>query len=261
MEHLKVNDPNSNGFYSVMKVGDFEYANPIEKMSEVIIDVSIAMQKNHLSLVMRNNPLPPEGVKDPEAIIAKVLRKNAIKFWEEHYKSLMEKVVPENLFNILESSSKKEQIQLLKGVSLTGNELTSFIFKAWQKFGFTYSTYYSEHSHNGLDETKMPAFAYKEDNSNIVSIGSTSLTDGQIKQAIDTRKVIVSKFLDKGENWHCFFLSFRSLKGQENWNGGQPHLHYISHKWGLTRSYVLEQLRSKDYKLPSLPHIAFIRND
>jgi len=260
MEHLKIDDPNSNGFYSTIKAGDFEYANPIEKLSEIIMNTSMIMERNHLSLLMKNNPLPTDGVKNPDAIIEKVIKQNAIKVWKRQFENIMTQTVPDNFFKILDSSSKKEQIQLLKGLAITGEELTCFIFKAWTDYAFVYSTYFSEHSHNGLDETQMPVFAYKEEDSKIVAIGNTSLTDGQIKQAIDDRKVIVSKFLDKGDNWHCFFLSFRSLKGQESWNGGQPHLHYISHKWGLTRDYVLEQLRSKDYKLPSLPHIAFHRN-
>ena len=74
---------------------------------------------------------------------------------------------------------------------------------------------------------------------------------------VEHRKVIVSKFLDKGDIWHCFFLTFKSLDGKENYHDGQPHLHYISSAWNIPRQEVKEQLTSKKYSLPSLPHIDF----
>jgi len=258
MRELKVKDTQKNGYYSMIEVGNFEYVNPIQKMSEVIIGSMTQIAKNHLMFAKENNLLPSiEGVANPNAIIERVALKNGIKMWGEEFQKIMSQTLPENIFNILECKSKKGQINLLKGLSLTSEELMLFIFKAWENYGFTYSTYVSHHSHQGLDEKQMPKFAYKENNDQIISIGKTELTDGQIKQAIDHRRVIVSKFLDKGLIWHCFFQTYKSLKGEEAYKNGQPHLHYISHAWGLSRSYVLEQLQSKNYKLPSLPHIDF----
>jgi hypothetical protein len=258
MNELKIKDPEKNGHYLMLEEDDFEYQNPIEKMSETVIRMMSKMFQDYLMFAKENNKLPDaKGVGNPDLILERIALRNAKKMWQEKLQTIMRQNLPEGIFSILKSTSKKEQIKLLKGLSLTTEQLMLFIFKAWEDFGFTYSMYSSYHNHTGLDESKMPKFSYKKDNGEIKSIGETSLTKGQIKNAMDQRTVIISRFIDNGEFWHCFFLTFKSLKGEENYKDGQPHLHFISHTWGLSREYVLQQLKSKEYKLPSLPHIDF----
>ena len=71
-------------------------------------------------------------------------------------------------------------------------------------------------------------------------------------QVIEQRKVIVAKFFDRGSEWHCLFLTFNSLAGKENWKGGQPHLHYISDKYGLTREEAVNRFKSNNYPSTSV---------
>ncbi|HTB52333.1 MAG TPA: hypothetical protein VK718_06120 [Ferruginibacter sp.] len=255
----KIADPNQNVFYTVTEVVDFEYVNPVERLAEIIIAASIQREKDFLSFAMENNDevKPPIEIENPQEIIDRVIKKRAVEAWDKLYEEIISTTLPDNIMDILTSSSKKEQEKILEGMSLTGDQLQSLIFKAWQDHGFHYSCYTSSHNHNGLDEKQMPPFAYKNEEE-IITIGKTSLTSGQIKQAIEHRHVVIAKFLDKGNEWHCFFYTHKSLSGEEKaWNDGQPHLHYISHTSGLSRDYVLKQLHSKRYKLGSLPHINF----
>ncbi len=77
-----------------------------------------------------------------------------------------------------------------------------------------------------------------------------------MKQAIEHRKVKVAKILDKGDEWHCFFATFKSFRGEETWLGAnQPHYHYISNVFGIGRAEVVNQIKSEKYKLGNLPHI------
>ncbi len=261
MKELKIKNPDRNGYYWMMEGDDFEYANPIEKMTEIVIQFMSKMLKNQLMLASENNLLPDsKGIDNPDAILERLAIMNAKKIWEQKFQKIISLKIPNCLFSILESNSKKEQLKLLKALSLTDSELMAFIFKAWQDFGFTYSMYTSQHNHKGLEDNEMPQFAYKNENGEIKSVGETKLTKGEIKNAIDQRTVIISRFIDKGEIWHCFFLTYKSLKGEENYKNGQPHLHFISHTWGISREFVLEHLKSKDYKLPSLPHIDYHTN-
>lgn len=259
MKEIKVKDPNKNGFFNLVEVGDFEYVNPILKMSEIIIKSTESLAYNLLMFAKENNKLTnTENVANPDYIISKVALQKGIEAWQEDYKKIMKQNLPEKIFDILEATEKKEQIKLLRGVSFTTEELMLFIFKAWENFGFTYSMYTSQHHHNGLDESLMPRFAYKEEDGDITTVGKTRLTDGAIKHAIEYRTVTIARFLDKGNIWHCFFYSYKSLKGKEKGWGGKPHIHYISHNWGLSREEVLSQLKNKNYKLPSsLPHIDY----
>ena len=90
----------------------------------------------------------------------------------------------------------------------------------------------------------MPVLAELKGQGDIRIIGKTDLTNGQLKQTIEQRHVVVSKFLDKDDKWHCFFQTYRGLGEQENYSNGQPHLHDISSAWGLPREFVLKQLKS-----------------
>ena len=190
-----------------------------------------------------------------------ILIKRAIKEWKEKYQELKSIKIPKGLRTILENKlSKKEQIAILKGLSLNSEQVLAFLIMAGEEFKYKYSQYRGEHLPKGFEGKKMPTVAELKDNGETESIGDTELTTGQIKQTITQRHVAVSKFLDRDDQWHCFFLTYKSLGGEENYKGGQPHLHYISSAWGLSRQDVLTQLKSKNYKLPSLPHIDYERH-
>jgi hypothetical protein len=259
MQELNISDDNKKGYHAFFIDDDFEYQNPIEKTGELFISTSISQIKNHLAFARQHGLLSFKQPRqfNPEIVIEKVARTKSLDSWEEYYNKMMSQKIPSFLLKVLESSKKKEQAQLLKNASLTEDELTAFIFKASRNSGFTLSRYRSEHHHNGLDVTKLPLVGYKNDEDAIVSLGKTFLTPGEIKQAINNRKVVVARFLDKGPLWHCFFLTFRGLKGEEV--GGKSHLHFISHTWGRSRQEVLAELRSKNYKLGPLPHIDYVR--
>ena len=252
MRELKIPSPDGNGFYWQMEVGEFERVHPVEKLGEMIITGWIDQVTNHCMFAKENNLLPSDnGILNPHRVIERIARQEALKKWEEELARMQTQKIPENLLKLLGADSKKDQLRLLNGLSLTTNELMAFICRSWD-YGYVYSTYISEHLPVGLDVRRMPIFAYKQDDGKIVKAGKTSLTDGQIKQAIEQRSVKVVKFLDRGSQWHCFYQTYRSLTGKERAHkNGQPHIHYISSAWNLPREQVLAELRSKDYKLPS----------
>lgn len=248
VKSININDPNENGKYHIREVEDFELVDPIEQISSIYISSNIWFDKNILA---------SKGFVAPTAWIDDFLFKKAVEEWATEYKKIISKSMPDNLFRLLEAESKDEQKKALKGLSLTSDELIAFVFMAFEKHGYKYSQYKAHHNHKGLDETLLPKVIHIEDDGSLKTTGETKLSEGQQRQVVEHRKLTVSKFLDNDKNWHCFFLTIRSLSGKENYKNGQPHLHYISDKWGIKRDEVLQQLTSKDYSLPSLPHIAF----
>ena len=247
----KIKIPNT-GHYNVLEVDDFEYVNPVKQFEAMFISYRVSTNSDILSL---------KGFDISKDSVKSFLIEEALKNWDAYYKEIEETKISNNLVHLLDSKTKSEQIKSLKGVSLTTKELFAFIFMAYERYGFKYSQYKAKHNHKGLDETKLPKVIHLEDDGEISTIGETNLTKGQQRQLVECRKVVVSKFLDNSNNWHCFFLTFRSLGGKENYKNGQPHLHYISDKWGINREDVVKQLTSKDYKLPSLPHIDYNHNE
>lgn len=244
----KIPDDSGNGSYTIFESPDFEYVDPTKYYAEIYISTNVSMMRD--IILLKKPPVPLD-------FIEKYIHKEAFKDWLKKLKEIEETPIPENLTNLLKADSKKDQLKLLKNLSISPDQLIAFIFKAWTDHGFSFSQYKSERQHAGLDKTKMPELVVIEDGK-VNKVGKTSLTDGQLKQAVDHRKVIVAKFLDKENSWHCLFLTFDSLKGNETWRDGQAHYHYISDKFGIPRQKVVEQLKSGKYRLGTLPHIDLV---
>lgn len=163
--------------------------------------------------------------------------------------------LPKNLVGLLGSNKKSIQQKLLKGLVLTPDTLMGFILLAGDQ-GYTLSQYSSEFQTVAVDASKLPkAYRIKKDGS-VEKFGNTELTDGQLKQALEQRSVKVAKIIERDEEWHCFFLTYNSIGGRENWKNGQPHFHYISNLFGITKEDLIQQIKSKEYKLGNLPHVA-----
>lgn len=247
-KETKIKVDGGNSIYSIFHSPDFEYVNPIEYYSSITIARNISILKDIFLLKYPDLKL--------EVIEKKILQKETLG-WSEKLKQILKTEIPVNLISILSATSKKEQINLLKGLSINPEQLLAFLFKSKTDNGYLFSQYTSEHHHNGLEVKNMPKLVEIKDDK-VFKVGNTTLTDGQLKQAVNHRKVIVAKFIDKEDEWHCLFLTYDSIRGKESWNGGQPHYHYISNKFGIPRAEVLSQLKSRTYNLGSLPHIDLI---
>jgi hypothetical protein len=239
----KIND--GSGTYTIFETSNFEYLNPIEHFSNILIETEVSIKMDIYKL--KNPSLNIRLIEDH-------LRNQAISYSKERLEKAMQIIIPKNLISLLTTRSKKEQLSLLKGLSINPEELLAFILKSYLSYGYLFSQYTSEHHHNGLEVEDMPKLVEIKDDK-VNKVGNTSLTDGQLKQAVNHRKVIVAKFIDKEDEWHCLFLTYESIRGKESWNGGKPHYHYISDKFGIPRAEVLSQLKSRTYNLGSLPHI------
>jgi len=241
----RIGDIENGNFYTIFSSENVEYVNPVEYFGTVFKRQSIELDRDSLM----NNALRPL-LESLSALLAE-------RDWRRLHDEIIATPFPEQLITLLESPSKKEQVQLLKDASIKPEELMAFVFKAWTDFGFSFSRYRAEHIPRGVDKNDMPkVIEVKIDG--VDKIGETALSDGKLKQVIEHRHVVVATFLDRKETWHCFFLTYKSLRGKENWKDGQPHYHYISDKFSIPREKILSELMSRDYSLGSLPHVNII---
>jgi len=245
LRQVKIQDKKTGADHLIFDSPDFEFVNPIDHYSTVFMGVNISMMRE---IVHRSE------LSVPNHIVEKIIHKEALKDWNEKYSELDKLELPKGLMHLLAAPSKKEQVRLLKGLCLIPDQLLAFIFRAHLTDGYLFSQNRAEHPQKGLNKEMMPSVVEIK-NGKVNKVGNTTFTDGQLKQAVDHRKVTISKFLDKGEEWHCFFLTYDSLKGKESWKNGQPHYHYISDKFGIPREKVVAELKKSKYKLSNLPHI------
>ncbi len=221
-------DDDGRGFSIAVEEDEVEFVDPIKHLSESEIRKRTILRKATSKL---------QGVL-PDAYFLWAAKRS----WEEQYKEVVATPIPPNFLKLFDSQSKAEQERLLDGASLTPFQLCNLFFIGATRFGCTYSNYLTEKLPNGIEEKDLPKIARIEGDK-IVKVGATTLTDGQLKNLINHRKVIVAKFLDNKNGWHCFYQTYKGVSGEEKGATGRPHLHYLSDKWAIPRDTVVQQIK------------------
>jgi hypothetical protein len=194
----------------------------------------------------------PEIVKEQDEIDNRFFEKRVAKEFKVEFDEALNRELPNAFCKLLCSKSKIEQEKLLKEQSLDPSILFTLILKAYRDYGYTFSRYITERYPKDVDFSKLPLLYEIKSDETIETIGDTNLTNGRLKQLLEQRKVVVANFFDKGNSWHCFFVTYRSLAGQETWNNGQPHFHYLSDKWNLSRDDVIASIKKGKYPSTSI---------
>lgn len=243
MDTEKIFDENDLGFTRIFSADTVEKVNPIdyykthELQKRAIILRDLLKSKDPFLASQLNN-----------SFFEKQAKESLVGFFEEK-----EQVpIHDNFLKLLQTARKKDQVSLLKGLSLNPDQLIALIFKSFSDYGFLYSRYRFENLPKGLENKKLPRLIELRNDDKIKKVGTTDLTDGELKNVIEHRKVIVSHFFEKEDVWHCFFLTYNSIAGKENHNDGQPHFHYISSGFGISKEDFIESMRTGNYKSTSI---------
>jgi hypothetical protein len=253
MKHRREKIPGKDGYYDITDFGDFEYVNPIKQFGNQLMHMNASVLDTVSMMEF------PDAVDDParKNVVFRMAAEKASEGLNQYIDNARLHKFPQSLMNLLESKKKSRQEKAFRGPVLTSDQLMAFIFAAYVERGFKYSMYTSRDRKPELLDIRMPRLAIKEDTGEITVIGKTDLKIGEIKMAIEQNDLNIARFLDKGNIWHCFFYTMRGITGKET--DGTPHIHYISNLWNIPRAEVVKQLKSKEYKLPSTPHIPFER--
>lgn len=241
----KIPNADGKGFTIAAIAEDVERVDAVDYYRTIFVEKQKVILRETLRL--KNPPFPMEDLEP-------FIEKTAASDWEKLYKQIMAEKVPDFLFSTLKADNRKYQERFLRGMKFTPEQLAAFYFKACRELGYTFSCYSSEHLPNDRDLSDMPILVRVESDQ-VEKVGETPLSDGELRQVVNQRSAIYGKILDNGDEWHCFFITIESAAGKENWKEGQPHYHYISDKFGISREEVVKQLQSKDYRLGSLPHL------
>lgn len=256
MRRMQFGDISTDGFaFHLYEVEDFEFQNPIEKLREQISEHSIHSDFDSIQEEQFRELISKFGFKNVITGMNRSVEKNYLKRSAERINEVLSTKLPENMINILTCNNKKEQFKILRNLKLNQEQLIQFTFKAYLEHNFTHSSFKFEHLPKGIDKKLMPRFVYMEDDGKIISSGNTPYSEGQLRQIIEQRKVVVTKFIECGELWHCFFYTYKALGGKEA--GGKRHMHYVSNTWNFTREEAINELKEKHYPFSSVPHIEY----
>uniref|UniRef100_UPI00404B2ACC hypothetical protein n=1 Tax=Flavobacterium sp. TaxID=239 RepID=UPI00404B2ACC len=247
MKTTKIYDEDMKGFTRSYHSDFVENVNPIEYYKNLEKEVNIQTIKD---ILFMKNPLIASTLDES------FFDRMANKFLGNTFEKTENIVLHENFIKLLLTNKKSEQKKLLRGMSINYEELVAMIFKSYE-YGFLYSKYVFERLPNISPEKKKPLIAHKNNDNTITKVGYTDLTDGEIKSLIEQRKVIVSHFFAKDDLWHCFFGTYNSIRGKENWKDGQSHFHYISSGFGVRKEDFILSMKKGNYLSTSI-HLDYV---
>lgn len=231
--------------YTLNKMVDVEYVNPREYLKDFHIKsivpslIKIAELKLHL---------PPQELKE------EVLRQAEL-IVEKHLLSIEQMSLPSQIESILSLYlSKKEQLHLLKDISISKEQLGAIFVQAGA-IGYVFSNYVFEGIPKSYKESDLPTFIRIKDDGDVESYGNRMLSNGQLKDIVLQSKKIIARFLDRGGHWHCFYQTIKGVYGNEHGKrqGNLPHIHYISDSFGVSREDFIKGL--KGGQVPASVHI------
>lgn len=179
---------------------------------------------------------------------------------EQLQKLIEDNPLPKSFVDLLTNElRKKEQIKILKGISLRIGHLASLFYKA-EELGYSFSHFRFEGAPKNYLPKDLPKFALINDDGSIEKVDGDNLTDGEIKNLIEQSDVLIARLLTKDDRWHCFLQTLKGLRGQEaGKEGGRPHIHYLSDKFcNISFDDLKAMLKSGNY--PTTPvHIPIIK--
>ena len=155
------------------------------------------------------------------------------------------------IFQLLndDSLSWKQQEKLLRGVTLSGAEFL-WLNKDAQELGYLLDIYHEETYPKKFNEIKKPIVFNQKDDGSIETLGSTEMSDGEMRALLEQRKVVQARIYHRESHWHCFYFTFRGLAGEEGGvMGSKPHYHYLSDKCGIPIDDLLKMI--KECNMPS----------
>ncbi|MDR3705663.1 MAG: hypothetical protein P4L28_07150 [Paludibacteraceae bacterium] len=248
MNTEKILDENGQGFTRFFSNDNVEKVNPVKYYKTHELKKRAIILRD---LLKAKDPSSTSSLNE-KFFIEKAEETLTVFF--EHFEQTK---VHNNFIELLKTTKKKDQEKLLKGMTLNPDELMSLIFKSYNDFGFLYSKYLFENCQNGFEEKKLPKFVHIEEDGAIKKVGETDLTNGELKNLIKDKKAIVAHFFEKDEFWHCFFLTYNSIKGEERGKNGQAHLHYVSSSFGISKTDFIESMKTGKHKSTPI-HIALL---
>lgn len=211
MDTKKIYNENGQGFTRVFSSDKIENVNPKEYYKNYELEKRATVLRDLL-----NAKDPVLTSKLDKSFFLKQAEETLVGFFE-NFENIE---IHENFHKLLQTTRKKDQVNLLKGLTINPDQLMSLILISRETYGFTYSKYRFENLPNGLEGKKLPELIQKNEDGSIKKIGDSDLTDGELKNIIEHRKVIIAHFFDKGETWNCFFTTYNSIGGKENWKNG-----------------------------------------
>lgn len=166
----------------------------------------------------------------------------------EIVKDYVRRPCPTFLMELYESNSKKQQENLLRGQSVTAENLICWILRGG-RLGGLFSQYCYEADVPEDLKGRAPILIDASDAQNIKTVGKTDLSSAALSYLVENQKKVIAQIVSYDDGrWYCFYRTHRGLAGRESGDQGQ-HVHFISSAYGVDIGGLIDNF--KNGKCPS----------
>lgn len=191
--------------YSLSIMEDVEFVNPRDFMKDFHI-------RSIIPTIIKEKYLEQ---KMPKVKMKELVLRESSDIAEAHISSLEQMELPPQIQSLLDTDySKKEQVRLLNGMSITRGQLGAIFIQAGKK-GYSYSNYVFDGIPKTYNERNFPSFIRVKDDRDVETSENHLLSEGQSKDIVIQSKKIIARFLDKNNHWHCFYQTQNGAYGKE----------------------------------------------
>ena len=191
-------------------------------------------------------------IKCPISIPDDVVKRFVLQKTDEMIAQKLSKSSPNPVIHQLlkdDTLSHKKQERLLKDVVLKPDDIL-WMNKEAQEMGYLLDIYHEEKYPEKFKEKKHPFLFHQKKDDSVEVIGTTNMSEGEMRALLEQRKVIQARIYHKNNIWHCFYFTYKGLAGEESGlMGSKPHYHYLSDKSGIVWDDLMKRI--KDCDMPS----------
>jgi hypothetical protein len=244
--NIKVIPTESNRAYHVYESPDHDKIDPSIHFGQLRIGIDHYVN----SLAATNRPEYVNLSLKGRLELSNRLEAIARNKWKIEKQAILDKPLPEPILSLLQEKKKKAQQKLIKEITYNTELFIAVPLHAWHLFKMPYSKFTVDNLPKELSKKTFPEVVHLRENSkDVIVVGETDMSQSELRLSVEKRNRIISEFIGDDENWFCFFRTLHGIRGTEVPHVGQPHLHFISSAWGVTREYVIQQLTSYRYSL------------
>jgi hypothetical protein len=242
---IKTYQDEPNESYNVYQTPDCNLVNPVHYFSKSMEDLNYHMSMSSLQAFPDYELLKSKSRIE----LSQRFKSMAKQQCNKELKRILDCEPPSIVLQLLQEKKKKAQQKLIKDMVFSTDLLQGLPIHAWYKYKMPFSRLTVNYYAKELANKVYPLLMYKDDSGEFKCIGHTDLSAAEMQVALDKRHRVISDFIGDEEHWLCFFRTQSGIKGKEAPHIGQPHIHYISSAWGISRADVIGNLSSYRYSL------------
>jgi hypothetical protein len=215
-----------------------------------VLDGMVEMQLTKARERLRRAGIPLDASAEERL---KVLASGFRRDFEGHVRG---RGIAPRIVNLLAAPSKRDAERLASAMTITAEQFSDLMFNAHAQLGYRHRMKWREFLPPHLEGISDKISDALRDAKPGPATPEVAKAMRKVQATMEERKRVHVHMLERGAKWHAFFFDLNDVTDLDH--GPGPHLHYISHRWGIDREAVWTDFDERHQLIPRRVHIRFV---